>query len=648
MRETTVALETKDGSMDAFLVEPESKAKGPAVVVVPEAFGVNSHIKDVCRRFAKEGFVAIAPDIFHRSGKGLVFAYGDWGKIAPVFATLSNDTLETDIRACLEHARTLAGVDPRKVGVTGFCVGGLATFVAACRTDAASFVAFYGGGIVEARPGLALQPALPEAGKIRAPILLFFGSRDKHIPQSDVSAIGDELRSQGKVHGIKVYDADHGFFCEERASFEPGAAKDAWHRTLDWFKETLSGLEYRALGKNGLSVPLLGLGCMGMSEFYGKSDEKASVETIRRAIDLGVNFLDTADMYGPFKNEVLVGKAIADRREKVLLATKFGNMRGADGSFLGVNGKPDYVRKCCDASLERLGVDHIDLYYQHRVDPTVPIEETIGAMADLVAKGKVRFLGLSEAAPATIRALALEPRRRGGGAPRVPRARDRLRRLQPSRPRLPHRPLPEARGPPRGRLPEAEPALPGRELPEEPRPRRPDPRDREGEGRPPGTARARLGPRPGARRGRDPRDDDRPAPRGERRRDPDPPLARGPGADRRRLSPWRRLGGALPRAGHEGRQPLGRGPSSEEERRQLVAPVGSRLGVDVPQVEVDGHLGRAEPARDLAIAEALDRERRDLALARREAGAVRDGLEVLARSDRDHLDDREDLIRGGR
>jgi aryl-alcohol dehydrogenase-like predicted oxidoreductase len=142
---------------------------------------------------------------------------------------------------------------------------------------------------------------------------------------------------------------------------------------------------------------------MGMSEFYGPADEAESLATIHRAIELGITLLDTADVYGPFTNEILVGRAIRGRRDRVVLATKFGNVRGPDGRFLGVNGRPEYVRAACDASLGRLGVDHIDLYYQHRVDRAVPIEDTVGAMADLVRQGKVRYLGLSEASPATIR-----------------------------------------------------------------------------------------------------------------------------------------------------------------------------------------------------------------------------------------------------
>ena len=162
-------------------------------------------------------------------------------------------------------------------------------------------------------------------------------------------------------------------------------------------------MEQRKLGANGPDVSAEGLGCMGMSEFYGSADEGEAREVIDRALDLGVSFLDTADMYGPFTNEKLVGDAIAGRRDEVVLATKFGNVRGENGERLGIRGDAEYVRQCCEDSLRRLGVEQIDLYYQHRVDPKVPIEETVGAMAELVAAGKVAHLGLSEAGPETIR-----------------------------------------------------------------------------------------------------------------------------------------------------------------------------------------------------------------------------------------------------
>jgi len=162
-------------------------------------------------------------------------------------------------------------------------------------------------------------------------------------------------------------------------------------------------MEQRTLGEQGLTVSALGLGCMGMSEFYSTADEQQSIDTIHRALDVGITLFDTADMYGPFRNEQLVGKALRPRRSEATIATKFGIVRDESGAMHGLNGRPDYAHKACDASLQRLGVDHIDLYYLHRVDPEVPIEETIGAMGQLVDAGKVRYLGLSEAAPDTLR-----------------------------------------------------------------------------------------------------------------------------------------------------------------------------------------------------------------------------------------------------
>ena len=247
----------------------------------------------------------------------------------------------------------------------------------------------------------------------------------------------------------------------------------------------MTKIDKRKIGNEGLEAAPLGLGCMGMSEFYGTADEGEAVRTIHRALELGVTLLDTADMYGPFTNEKLVGRAVREwGGERPLIATKFGNVRGEAGEFLGIRGDAEYVRNACEASLKRLGLDTIDLYYQHRVDPEVPIEETVGAMAELVQEGKVRYLGLSEAGAETIRkAVAVHPISalqtrvlavgaldRGGDPPGHPRARHRLRRLLAARPRVPDRQDPLARRP-RGerRPPRALPALRAREPRGQPR-----------------------------------------------------------------------------------------------------------------------------------------------------------------------------------
>ena len=272
-------------------------------------------------------------------------------------------------------------------------------------------------------------------------------------------------------------------------------------------------MQKRQLGSQGLEVSAIGLGCMGMSDFYGGRDEAEAVATLHRALELGVTMLDTADMYGVGSNEELVGRAIKGRRDGVVIATKFGNVRAPDGKPLGVNGKPDYVRSACEASLRRLGVEVIDLYYQHRVDPATPIEDTVGAMAELVRQGKVRHLGLSEAAPATIRrAHAVHPI----AALQTEYSlwsRDPEDQILPTVRELgigfvAYSPLgrgfltgpdPLARRPRCRRLASAGAAFPGRELPAQSRPRGADRGDRRPQRLHAGTAGARVGD--GARRG---------------------------------------------------------------------------------------------------------------------------------------------------
>jgi len=230
-----VTIATTDGPMDAYLARPATK--GPGVVVIQEAFGVNEHIIDVCDRLAAQGYAALAPEIYHRRGKGLAVPYDTPAPAMAELALLTNDGLETDLAAALACLRGEDGVDPARVGLMGFCVGGFAAFLGACRLDPAATVAFYGGGIVRAREGMALEPVLEEADAIDAPLLCLFGSEDAGIPMSDVDAIKKRLGIGCEVH---VYEgAKHAFFNDRRPNFHAAAAADAWTRTLDWFGKSL-------------------------------------------------------------------------------------------------------------------------------------------------------------------------------------------------------------------------------------------------------------------------------------------------------------------------------------------------------------------------------------------------------------------------
>ncbi len=238
--EARVTISTADGPMDAWLVAPASPGPHAAVVVVQEAFGVNAHIRDVCRRFAAVGYVALAPEIFHRAGIGIEIPYSDMPPAMAQLALLTNAGLEQDLAAALAHLRSRGDVDPARVGVVGFCVGGFAAFLAACRLDPAATVSFYGGGIVRPRTGLALAPLLDEAEGIRAPLLCLFGSEDGGIPPADVGAIREKLGALGAAHEVVEYDgAKHAFFNDVRPAYHPAAAQAAWERTLAWFERCL-------------------------------------------------------------------------------------------------------------------------------------------------------------------------------------------------------------------------------------------------------------------------------------------------------------------------------------------------------------------------------------------------------------------------
>ncbi|HEY6866826.1 MAG TPA: dienelactone hydrolase family protein [Candidatus Eisenbacteria bacterium] len=221
--------------MDAYVSRPDGAPRVPAVVVVQEAYGVNGHIRDVCDRFAREGYLAVAPELFHREGRGVEVPYSDMESALRHLRVLTNEGLEMDLAAAFQHARSRSEVRPGEVGIVGFCVGGLAAFIAACRLAPDATVSFYGGGIARPRPQFKLQPVLREARGIRAPILCLFGAEDQGIPPEDVAAIRDALDGIQAAHEVVVYPgAGHAFFSDARPSYHAPSAADAWRRTLDW------------------------------------------------------------------------------------------------------------------------------------------------------------------------------------------------------------------------------------------------------------------------------------------------------------------------------------------------------------------------------------------------------------------------------
>jgi carboxymethylenebutenolidase len=225
--------------MEAFVARPKTP-RGAAIIVIQEAFGVDEHIQDVCQRFADEGYLAIAPQMFHRLGEDVRFGYDELSKLMSLFGKLKNEEFETDLRAAIAAARAEPGIDPKRVGVIGFCVGGFAAFLAACRTDANAVVSMYGSGVVRERPKITLRPLLSEAANISAPLLLLYGLKDQSIPQADVEAIRARLTELGKTFEIVVYpDAGHAFFNERRAQYHEPSAVDAWPKVTGWFERFL-------------------------------------------------------------------------------------------------------------------------------------------------------------------------------------------------------------------------------------------------------------------------------------------------------------------------------------------------------------------------------------------------------------------------
>ena len=240
MREEQVSLTTSAGAMSAFVAVPDGAGRWPAVVVVQEAFGVNHHIRDVCRRFAEAGYVALAPELFHRRGAGIEIPYGDMPPAMEQLRALTNEGMEEDLAASLGHLRMRADVDAARVGLVGFCVGGFAAYLGACRLAPAATVSFYGGGIARPRPQFELRPILEESANIRRPVLCLFGAEDQGITAEDVGAIRAQLDRLAIPHEVVVYpDAGHAFFSDARPSYRAGPAADAWRRTLDWLARHL-------------------------------------------------------------------------------------------------------------------------------------------------------------------------------------------------------------------------------------------------------------------------------------------------------------------------------------------------------------------------------------------------------------------------
>jgi len=240
MHEETVTLNTADGPMDAFRVETEGTGRRPALLVLQEAFGVNAHIKNVCRRLADHGYTTLAPELFHRTGTGVELGYTDFSLVMPHFSRLTNAGLLTDINAGLMALADDPTVDSSRIGVIGFCVGGFATYLAAEQTSAKACVAFYGGGILRERPNVALTPIIDDTSRITKPILLLFGGQDQSIPADDVQIIDNVLTSLGKTHQVVTLpDGGHGFACDDRSAYHEPSADEAWKVTYDWLARNL-------------------------------------------------------------------------------------------------------------------------------------------------------------------------------------------------------------------------------------------------------------------------------------------------------------------------------------------------------------------------------------------------------------------------